>query len=364
MKQQKNPLIKKHNLSFRKKTKIIKNLFYPAYKDRLYMTHLWVTTRCNIHCKFCYIRNYETKDPSLKELEKRLDKLKELGNRTTVIMGGEPTLRKDLPQIINACRKKDILSYLVTNGTLLNKKMIDKLGKNGLDIISISFDALDFKDSLLIRYGKYECDPKEKLDLLQYAQEKYDVMAFVAICITKLNLDEIIPLMKVAQKYNLAITLTVMANPFIIPNLKTQKTKKEKDPLLFKKIRDLKKLKKLIKKLKIMKKNGARIIEPYTYFNRILDFIENKEIEYMGCKAGKNFLDINTDGNIMLCVMSDPLPIHYSQLTKNNYRKKLKPYRKKQLQKCRKKCTLAAYLETSYYGDNLLEIIKTFLKIY
>lgn len=353
-----------HTLTFKKKLYLLRQAFFPVIRKKIWMSHLWVTRKCNIHCKFCYIRDYSSPDPSLEELNKRLDKLKELGCRSAVIMGGEPTLRKDLPEIIKSCKERDIVSYLVTNGTLLNKKLIDELGKNGLDMISISFDALEFKDNLLIRYGKYECDPREKLDLLKYCQEKYGCMAFVAICITNHNVDEIIPLMEMAKNYNLAITLTIMADPYIIPDPKHKNWKNEKDSVLFKREQEVKKLKELIKKLIKMKKEGCRIFEPYAYFYRVLDMLDGKKVKKFACKSGTQYLDINTDGKIMLCVMSDPIDVHYSELTSKNYIEKLKPYTEKQLSCCTDKCMLAAYFDTTYYASHIPYFIWSFRKIF
>lgn len=349
-------------LSLERKLKLLKNTFIPIFTNKPYMSHVWVTRHCNIHCKFCYIRDYSSKDPSLREIKKRLDKIRELGCKLTVIMGGEPTLRKDLPKIISHCKEKDILSYLVTNGTLLNKRLINRLGKAGLDVLSISLDTLKPKKNILIEYGRYAYNPRKKLKLLKYCQEKYSIVVFIAICVTKLNIKEIIPIIKLAKKYDLAVTLTAMANPYILPNVKDKSWKDEKDSVLFKTKTEISRLSKFMKRLEKMKKKGYRIIDPHTYFERIENFLENKKTNI--CKAGKGFFDINTDGKIMLCVMSEPTRIHYSKLNKDNFIQKLKPFREKQLRHCNDNCMLAAYFDTSYYANHILEFLKMMGELY
>lgn len=349
-------------LSLKHKLKVLKNTFLPILKHNPYMSHIWVTRHCNIHCKFCYIRDYSPPDPPLEELKKRLDKIREVGCQLTVIMGGEPTLRKDLPEIVKYCKKKDILSYLVTNGTLLDKKLADKLGKAGVDVISISLNTLTPKKNPLVKYGKYAYDPDEKLELLKYMQDKYDVIAFVAICITKLNIEEIVPIIELSKKYGLAVTLTAMADPYILPDVKDKSWKAEKDSVLFKTKEEISQLGKFMKKLENMKRKGHMIIDPYSYFERVENFLKNNKTNL--CRAGEGFFDINTDGRIMLCVMSEPIGIHYSGLNKDNLAEKLKPFREKQLKHCCDNCMLAAYFDTSYYANHLIGFIKVIEKLY
>jgi len=351
-----------HRISLIHKLKLLEDTFLPVLERKPYMSHIWITRHCNIHCKFCYIRDYASKDPSLIEIKKRLDKIRELGCRLTVIMGGEPTLRKDLPEIPSYCNKKGIFSYLVTNGTLLTKSLIDKLGKAKLDAISMSLDSLKPGKNSLVEYGKFIFNPKDKLELLRYMQNKYDIIAFVAICISKENIDEVIPIIKLAKKYNLAVTLTAMANPYSISNIKDKSWKTEKDSVLFRSKSDMIKLGRFMKKLEKMKKEGCKIIDPYAYFERVANFLKNRKTNE--CKAGKGFFDINTDGRIMLCVMSEPIDIHYSELDKHNFIEKLKVYRDKQQKSCLDNCMLAAYFDESYYAHHLLESIKLLNDVY
>ena len=300
--------------------------------------------------------------PSMVEIKKRLDKIKEVGCRLTVIMGGEPTTRKDIDQVVKECKKREIVSYLVTNGTLLDKKLADKLGKAGLDVISMSLDTMTPAKNELVNYGKYSLDPDKKLEILRYLQDKYDVVAFVAICITKQDLDEVIPIMNLAKKHDLAVTLTVVANPYVVPNVKDQNWKCEKDSVAITSKQDIKKLGALLKKIRKMKDEGFRIIDPNAYFDRVENFLDGSKKNI--CKAGKNFFDIDTSGNVMLCVMSEPTSIHYSELNDENFDSKLKGVRAKQLKSCKDNCLLAAYFDASYYGDHLLEYINLMGRIY
>lgn len=102
-----------------------------------------VTSACNCNCLSCYHRDdLDGFYPSLKDIKLRIDKLKELGILIIEVTGGEPLLRKDLPQILNYIKKKGLLYYIVSNGEYLadaNQALIKalKAGKG----LAISLDG-------------------------------------------------------------------------------------------------------------------------------------------------------------------------------------------------------------------------------
>ncbi len=80
-----------------------------------------VTARCNQHCPYCFAQAEDEPDsgePSLKEMENKLDHLLDLGEEgrefNIQISGGEPTVRDDLPEIIRMASDKGF-SYIQIN---------------------------------------------------------------------------------------------------------------------------------------------------------------------------------------------------------------------------------------------------------
>ena len=58
-----------------------------------------VTHRCNMTCKNCYIPNRDIPDL---DMEKMLEAISKFPKRTMIrIIGAEPTMRKDLPEMIS-----------------------------------------------------------------------------------------------------------------------------------------------------------------------------------------------------------------------------------------------------------------------
>lgn len=122
-----------------------------------YPTGLLIDTNfdCNQNCNFCYAQANERKEANqtLSEIMKKVN-----GFRGIHIMlaGGEPTLREDLPVIIQELKKRKFIVTLATNGKkLVEKAYVNKLKDAGLDTVQLQFDTMD--DS------QYEFIRKEKL---------------------------------------------------------------------------------------------------------------------------------------------------------------------------------------------------------
>lgn len=108
-----------------------------------------LTERCNLRCLYCMPEDgidLAPKDDLLttEEIE-RLVKLfaKEGGVRKVRLTGGEPTVRKDLTDIVERISRIDGIEHvaMTTNGVALKSKL-DALKRNGLKSINVSLDSL------------------------------------------------------------------------------------------------------------------------------------------------------------------------------------------------------------------------------
>lgn len=84
-----------------------------------------LTYRCDSKCSMCYIWKHPTlpnEEVALKTLEKLPNNFDNLN-----ITGGEPTLRTDLPDIVDLVYPKGKITEISTNGlhhhNLINKKV-------------------------------------------------------------------------------------------------------------------------------------------------------------------------------------------------------------------------------------------------
>ncbi|MDM7859906.1 GTP 3',8-cyclase MoaA [Alteromonas sp. ASW11-36] len=109
---------------------------------------LSITDVCNYRCDYCLPDGYQGDKPegflSLEEVDTLVSAFANLGTEKVRITGGEPSLRKDLPDIIARVKQHPKIKHvaLTTNGFLLEKQ-VEHWAKAGLDSINISIDSLD-----------------------------------------------------------------------------------------------------------------------------------------------------------------------------------------------------------------------------
>jgi MoaA/NifB/PqqE/SkfB family radical SAM enzyme len=83
-----------------------------------------ITALCNLKCLHCYNNTMKGPDLATSDALDILHVLLANGLRELNLSGREPTLRQDLPQIINWCHKHHVDVNLTTNGTLLDQSML------------------------------------------------------------------------------------------------------------------------------------------------------------------------------------------------------------------------------------------------
>jgi MoaA/NifB/PqqE/SkfB family radical SAM enzyme len=101
-----------------------------------------VTKLCNERCPMCNIWKTKSDDMNLTEIENIARRLKKFGVGYVFIQGGEPTLRKDLVDIVDIFIKCKIKPTVITNGILLNRELAEKIAVRKCNL-AISVDSLD-----------------------------------------------------------------------------------------------------------------------------------------------------------------------------------------------------------------------------
>lgn len=134
------------------------------FKRALRDLRISVTDRCNFRCRYCMPEEVFGKDYpflpresvlSVEETVRIARIFARLGVRKMRITGGEPILRKELPEMIRGIAAiegvQDIA--LTTNGSLLAKQAA-KLREAGLMRVAVSLDALDDETFMAMNGGK------------------------------------------------------------------------------------------------------------------------------------------------------------------------------------------------------------------
>lgn len=107
---------------------------------RITLTHV-----CNFSCFFCHMEgegDIYINGLTPEEIQLVAEASKGYGVKYVKLTGGEPTLRKDLPEIIQNLKVLDLEVSMTTNGFLLSK-LAHKLKEAGLDRVNVSLHTLN-----------------------------------------------------------------------------------------------------------------------------------------------------------------------------------------------------------------------------
>jgi MoaA/NifB/PqqE/SkfB family radical SAM enzyme len=99
-----------------------------------------VNQKCNLQCDGCYKNKFDLEKP-IQQIKDEIDQLAGVRNLASMTLtGGEPTLHKNLLELIKYISSKNIRPLLLTNGTNLTDSLLKKYKKAGLARIGIHID--------------------------------------------------------------------------------------------------------------------------------------------------------------------------------------------------------------------------------
>jgi len=132
------------------RNKTLKSIRFPlscledAYGRRVTSLRLSVTQQCNLKCFYCHKEGEisPSNEMTPEEIGRLVAIAGEMGMRKLKITGGEPLVREDISEVIEACCPHIEEISLTTNGILLSEKA-HELKKAGLNRVNISLDTLD-----------------------------------------------------------------------------------------------------------------------------------------------------------------------------------------------------------------------------
>lgn len=116
----------------------------------------WITLNraCNLDCEWCYAKNAKIDEMNISDAIEILHFLKTINVSNVTLIGGEPTIYKDLIPLLNMARDNNIHAGIVTNGIALkNKEYLERLIDAGLNGIGLSCKGYN-RDSFIQTTGK------------------------------------------------------------------------------------------------------------------------------------------------------------------------------------------------------------------
>lgn len=149
------PILEKDGLieACRAQDGILPKQEYRKFPSRYIRTAHWsITGRCNYRCRHCYMSAPEAKygELSHETIMNIIDQLAECGVMNVTLTGGEPLVRTDFFEIVDALLERDIqIRQIYSNGKLVNETLLKELDKRGIHPeFNMSYDAPGWHDWL------------------------------------------------------------------------------------------------------------------------------------------------------------------------------------------------------------------------
>lgn len=122
--------------------------------DNPYIHHIqWsITGRCNLKCRHCYMESPDNRygELPLRDILRIIDQLAAANVHRVALTGGEPFVREDLPEIMEALAQQQIaVAQIYSNGVLISDNVLQGIKKYGfLPNVQISLDGRGTHDAM------------------------------------------------------------------------------------------------------------------------------------------------------------------------------------------------------------------------
>ncbi len=114
-----------------------------------------VTERCNLKCEGCWAAEYDKRDDlPIPLLDRVIRELKEMRANFVTFTGGEPLMRTDILDLMEA--HPDAVFQIYTNGTLITEKLADRLQGLGNAIPLLSINGFEKANDSIRGSGNFQ----------------------------------------------------------------------------------------------------------------------------------------------------------------------------------------------------------------
>jgi len=250
-----------------------------------------VTYRCNFRCRFCHYWHDplgRREEPSVADYRAGAKKLASYGTLMISLAGGEPMLRTDLPEIISAIGQYHF-PFVTTNGWFVTEQSAAEIMQAGAWGVSVSIDYADpaRHDAARGMDGAWK-QAWRAVELLGAARvHSYQRVNVIAVLMRD-NIDQIETLIKMAA----ARGAYFMVQPYGEMKTGSDAYAHADGPVGG--------------RLTGLRKRYGNFLSNPNYLAKFDAFLAGG---VPGCRAGRAFFNIDSTGDIAICVESKSRPI-------------------------------------------------------
>ena len=161
---------------------------------------LSVTDRCNLRCQYCmperdYVWLPRSDILDFEEISALVDVFADLGVDRVRLTGGEPLVRRDLPELVRLLAQKPLLKdiALTTNGVLLAERAA-ALERAGLKRVTVSLDTI--RPDRFQALTRFDDHARVLAGIEEAARLGFAAVKIDAVIIRGVNDDELVPLLE------------------------------------------------------------------------------------------------------------------------------------------------------------------------
>ena len=252
-----------------------------------------ITFRCNFRCNHCLCARIDEtgkrREMTPSDYARVVQEAMDLGATTFGMEGGEPFVVKDWDKFIEAWQPHKNHIIITTNGYLFDEQKAKRAAELGVDTINFSLDSgiPELHDLFRCKRGAYD-RVMEGIKLCR----KHGIKVIINTCVHKGNLytDGFRDLLEFCEREELLVN-TLFAKG--VGNFHNKEVMLDEEDL----------------------KAYQRIVEPYTWVTRHLNFNYGKQ---WGCPGTKEMINMTPYGDVMNCanmhiymgnVMEEPLAV-------------------------------------------------------
>ncbi len=274
-----------------------------------------ITHRCNINCNICDIRkDKQINEFTAKEIIGIVSQAIKWGVPSFVLSGGEPLLRKDVFEVLSFCKENKYPIGILTNGTLLDKAMLQRLKPyliSGCLSLTVSLDAVSpsIHDKIRGHKGAFK-KTVAALKSLAKMKKRYPCINYGTISIIlNDNLEEIPELMRFLKGLNPS---SIQLQPLLNNNLRLNR-RNTKNPFWIGKDRLYVLDETIDEAIRFKKENPKLLSNSVENLMLIKKYFRNElSGNEVSCSAAKKTMLISREGYVVACDTS------YGNIRKSN----------------------------------------------
>jgi MoaA/NifB/PqqE/SkfB family radical SAM enzyme len=306
-----------------------------------------ITHSCNLKCLTCF-RWTSVPDPNELTFEQWkgvIEKLKAwLGTFGITFSGGEPFLREDMVDILRFASKKDIIASVVSNGSLIDKTISEKLVSSGVDTVALSLNSLN-PDVHNMTRGT-DSNFVEVMSVIENLKQRGNMRLAICTTVVRENINDLVGLVEFVKSNGLdGINFQpLMEASIILVHDKDGKPKKLPSGKLYEELgKDMDSVDDAFEQLITMKEKGYPINNSVKHLRYILRYLKNPEdpeVLKIPCKIGpKNFF-IDPFGNVRICQVMEPIGNIKDEAPQKIWNSEKAQRQREMIKNCPKVCSL------------------------